>query len=303
LPAPGLATKVLQPGPVDGNTTGTLAGFTWAPCTAVGSHAEAIVGGLPDPLGTEEFDRFRMLTSFDLRDIPTTATISSATLSTWRRYGAPSGATVNAHRVTQQWKEGVSPTTDCVGKGATWYESEPGHKWSTPGGDYDPAVAASATIPSAVAGFDQFSLTSLVQSWVRGDTPNHGVLLRAAGESASTGLITYASDDFSGPALRPKLTVSYQDGSAADDPRVVLSTPTEGARVAGAVTLRASAEDDRRVDLVEFLVNGVSVGSDNTSPFDTTWNTASGVANGSKALTVRATDDAGNIRLSTALLH
>ncbi len=73
-----------------------------------------------------------------------------------------------------------------------------------------------------------------------------------------------------------------------------LATPGAGSTVTGGtVRLAASAEDDRRVDLVDFLVDGAVAGSDNAAPFEVSWNSVS-VANGAHDITVRATDDAGN---------
>src|SRR5207244_503372 len=58
-------------------------------------------------------------------------------------------------------------------------------------------------------------------------------------------------------------------------------------------TISAGAWDDRRVESVQFFVDGNSVGTDTSEPFSLTWNSTS-VANGSHSFTARATDDAGN---------
>ena len=64
--------------------------------------------------------------------------------------------------------------------------------------------------------------------------------------------------------------------------------------------LAAAAEDDRRVDAVDFLVNGTVVGTDNAAPFEYTWNSAA-VGNGTRTVTARATDDAGNVTTSAPM--
>ena len=95
--------------------------------------------------------------------------------------------------------------------------------------------------------------------------PNNGLLLRATDETLKAGnRSVYATDDdTASPALRPKLTVTYADGSVAQGPQVSLAAPAAGRGVSGtSVRLAAAAADDRRVEQVEFLVNGSVVGAD-----------------------------------------
>src|SRR5919199_224219 len=99
-----------------------------------------------DGFGTTWKDR--SLVTFDLRSIPANATVTSAKLQLFAEgLPLPANATVEAHRVTTSWKEGTggSPSTPtfCMGDGATWLETDGTTKWQTPGGDFDPAIAAS----------------------------------------------------------------------------------------------------------------------------------------------------------------
>jgi hypothetical protein len=185
---------------------------------------------------------------------------------------------------------------ECTRDGAIWSETEAGQPWTTPGGDFDPTVAAQLTIPldDGLQEWRDWRITGLVQSWVNGSAPNHGFLLKARDEP----LVDFNSAGFSSDDLNndqsPKLTVTYTDGSVAQGPRVSLATPGAGSTVTGGtVRLAASAEDDRRVDQVDFLVDGAVAGSDTTTPFEMHWNSVT-VANGTHNITVRATDDAGN---------
>jgi YD repeat-containing protein len=291
LPAAGQASKVLQPGPVEGRNTFLYYDTGVVNCLNYGTDTGAYVGTTPDR-------RYRDLLSFDLRDIPANASISAATMSLWVSYGANVPMTIEAHRVLRPWKEGTG-NPPCA-TGATWYETEGGQPWTTPGGDIDQQVAASVSVPAGQSGvFHNFTVTGLVQSWANG-TANNGLVLRAADETLKAdNALVYATDDFSAsPALRPKLTVSYADGSVPQGPQVSLAAPGPNAVVSGsAVKLAAAAGDDRRVDLAEFLVGTTVVGTDTTAPFEITWNSAS-VANGTASVTVRATDDAGNVTTS-----
>lgn len=92
-----------------------------------------------------------------------------------------------------------------------------------------------------------------------------------------------------------ELTASFLTGTlgaANQAPTVNITSPANGASfLTGAtITLSASAADaDGTVSSVEFFVDGVSVGVDNTSPYSATY---VGVA-GSHTVTARATDDLG----------
>ncbi|WP_257450385.1 Ig-like domain-containing protein [Archangium lipolyticum] len=72
-------------------------------------------------------------------------------------------------------------------------------------------------------------------------------------------------------------------------PEVSLTGPAAGASLSGIVSLSATATDNFRVSRVEFLVDGVVVGSDTSSPYSINWNSAS-VANGTHSVMARAWD-------------
>ncbi len=89
------------------------------------------------------------------------------------------------------------------------------------------------------------------------------------------------------------VTVANPDVTA---PTVAVAAPT--GPVSGVASLSASAADNVGVAGVQFFINGTAVGGeDTTSPYSTSWNTAT-VANGSYTVTARARDAAGNITTS-----
>jgi len=84
-------------------------------------------------------------------------------------------------------------------------------------------------------------------------------------------------------------------------PTVSISAPAAGATVSGSVTLSASASDNVGVAGVQFKVDGVNVGAeDTTSPYSVSWDTQTAV-NGSHAITAVARDAAGNTRSSAVV--
>ncbi len=85
-------------------------------------------------------------------------------------------------------------------------------------------------------------------------------------------------------------------------PTVSISAPTNGASVNGAsVSITANASDNVGVAGVQFKIDGVNLGAEDTaSPFSATWNTTT-VANGSHTITAVARDAANNTTTSTGV--
>ena len=75
-------------------------------------------------------------------------------------------------------------------------------------------------------------------------------------------------------------------------PTVQLTAPVANASVSGTVTLAATAQDDKQVSRVEFLVNGTIVGAAATSPYTFSWDSRS-VGNGTVQIGARAVDSEG----------
>jgi RHS repeat-associated protein len=293
LPGPGNSNKTLQPAPLEGMAT--YVDDAGTRCTNHGAEADLWLSAEPAALR-------RGLVYFDVRDIPTTATVNGARLSLWRPFHAGVNAWVDAHRVTAAWDEG-SGSDACTGDGASWRETQGGVEWTSPGVDYDPTPVRSINSNNA-ATWNNFYIDPLVQEWVDGQTPNHGLLFKLQDETrVDKRKFRYYGDDFSvAPTLRPKLFVAYTDGSEAEGPTVSVADPAPSTQVSGSsVKVTVAASDDRRVDKVEFFADGASTpfATDTAPPFETTWN-STGVANGGHTLTAKATDDAGNATTSSA---
>lgn len=85
-------------------------------------------------------------------------------------------------------------------------------------------------------------------------------------------------------------------------PTVSITAPVDGATIYGSlVTLSADASDSVGVSGVQFSVNGVNVGSEDTSsPYSITWDSTA-TSSGSKSIVAVARDSAGNYATSTAV--
>jgi glucose/arabinose dehydrogenase/PKD repeat protein len=84
-------------------------------------------------------------------------------------------------------------------------------------------------------------------------------------------------------------------------PAVSVSAPADGAVANDLVTLSANATDNVGVAGVQFLVDGVATGTEDTSaPFDRTWDSRT-VSNGIHTITAKARDAAGNVSTSAGI--
>jgi peptidoglycan/xylan/chitin deacetylase (PgdA/CDA1 family) len=83
-------------------------------------------------------------------------------------------------------------------------------------------------------------------------------------------------------------------------PTVSLTQPTSGATLTGPAALAANAQDNVGVSRVDFLAGATVVGTDSTSPYSITWDTAT-ASNGAASLTAKAYDAAGNSATSAAV--
>ena len=91
-------------------------------------------------------------------------------------------------------------------------------------------------------------------------------------------------------------------GGLSDDhtpPTVTISSPAAGAQVTDIVNITADAADESGVAGVQFFVDNVAVGAeDTTAPYGLSWDSRT-VANGAHTLTAAARDPAGNVAVST----
>jgi chitodextrinase len=84
-------------------------------------------------------------------------------------------------------------------------------------------------------------------------------------------------------------------------PSVVITSPQDGARISGTITISASASDNIGVVGVQFKYNGINLGAEDTAaPYSVTAYTKS-VPNGWYTLTAVARDAAGNVTTSAPI--
>lgn len=133
-----------------------------------------------------------------------------------------------------------------------------------------------------------------VSSLVNGDGP---FALRIS--SSSRNKAAYRSKEASA-GQRPELVVEVAPGNDTAEPTAAITSPSNGATVAGTVAVAVTASDDVGVTAVDLMVDGTVVGTDSTAPYSVPWNTAA-VPNGSHTLTAVARDAAGKTGTSAAV--
>ena len=87
--------------------------------------------------------------------------------------------------------------------------------------------------------------------------------------------------------------------SSSTDTTAPTATASESGTT-GTITLSATASDNVGVTKVEFYIDGALVGTDTTSPYSVSYNSAN-LTNGTHSLVAKAYDAAGNIGSSTAV--
>jgi hypothetical protein len=138
------------------------------------------------------------------------------------------------------------------------------------------------------------------RSWTPADFSNANFRVRVTNTASSTTRdftldwvavrVTYEGEGEPPPPPPPDTTA----------PSVSITSPAGGATVSGTTTISANASDNVGVTRVEFLVDGVLLSSDTSSPFSASWNTTT-ATNASHSLTARAFDAANNQATSAAV--
>jgi hypothetical protein len=180
----------------------------------------------------------RSLVRFDLSSLPSDATIVQATLRLLLVNSCDMGERVHdvtAYRIDGSWSE----------SSVTW-NTKPGFA----------EAYGSASIPSRTWDWYSLDVIDLVQGWVGGSFPNHGLMLRgpesSGTDSAQLGFATRETD------YAPELVVEYSSGNT---PPTLSGLPDQQVPVNGsadnAIDLWAHASDaeDADADLIFTISN------------------------------------------------
>ncbi len=168
---------------------------------------------------------------------------------------------------------------------------------ATVSGNVSITTSVSSNVSSVQFQLDGSSLGSLDTSspfsfsWNTSGTSNGKHMLTAVATSSSNQTVS---------SVAVSVTVSNATTPPPSGPSVSLTSPSNGSTVSGSVTVTATATDTGgSISNVQFLLNGQDLGIPVTSsPYSTTWNTAS-VSDGSYTLSAVATDSNGKTATAT----
>ena len=113
-----------------------------------------------------------------------------------------------------------------------------------------------------------------------------------------TTTVTLLVSDPQKASATDSVLITIQDTTA---PAIAMSAPDDGATVSGTMNITASASDAVAVSGVQFLIDGMPLGPEDTwAPYEVPWDTRS-ASDGVHHLAARARDAAGNLATSAAL--
>jgi hypothetical protein len=127
----------------------------------------------------------RSLLRFDLSAVPTGAHVLSAELTLFQANKGGPGSSVNVLRATAPWSEATAT-------------------WGSAGSAFEPLPVASIPV-GGQGGARTVSVRPLVQDWVSGAFPHHGLVL----DDASATFTDFESSESPHAARRPSLSVCY----------------------------------------------------------------------------------------------
>ena len=146
------------------------------------------------------------LIQFDLPAIPPDARVVSAQLELFHFLTSDiqEGAGADIHRVTRSWVEGTRSGAGGA-DGATWSTWDGENDWLNAGGEYEQTPVANSEISLATNDWERWEIGGLVQGWIDGTYPNHGLIVKGSGNLD----VSFSSGEDVDAELHPRLTIRY----------------------------------------------------------------------------------------------
>jgi hypothetical protein len=211
----------------------------------------------------------------------------------------PTGSWIEGYTDNRGWSGGTAALGGSVGQRATLTFTGTGVRWigfRGPQTGIANVYLDAQTTPAAT--IDLYAANEEIQA----------MIFEATGLASGTHTIIIEVTGQMNPAAVDRFVVidafdvlGSSGGTPSTDtspPTVVITSPGGGATVTGTVPVTADASDNTAVSGVQFLVDGVAAGAEDTAaPYSIAWDTRT-VPDGAHVLTAVARDAAGNTRTS-----
>ncbi|MER6919120.1 DNRLRE domain-containing protein [Streptomyces spiralis] len=205
LPKSGQTTQIIQAGQTDTTLSSAQPTTAHDTISSDGVNQKWLeVGNNSATYGT-----MRAVLKFPTSSLPSTARVISAQFQAWSTITTNTGggsATYELHALNRDFDEAS----------ATWNNATSSTAWTTAGGDYSGTVSDTVASVTNDPVRHWWDATSLTQGWITTPTSNHGVLLKVANESTTSGpqeRSVFASSETPEAQLRPQLDVTYVDAT------------------------------------------------------------------------------------------
>jgi hypothetical protein len=225
----------------------------------------------------------RGVIAFDIAgNIPSGATINSATLSLHMSRGTSGAQTVELHRLSADWGEGTSNAgspgqgTTATTDDATWvYRFYDTASWTNAGGDFVSTVSASKSV-SGVGSYTWGSTDQMVtdvQDWLDTPSSNFGWIV-LGNETTASSAKRFDSRENSTADNRPTLTIDYTSTQTASTLALSDFPSSVTAGAAGTVTVTAKDASGNTATGYRGTVHFTSSDSQAALPADYTFTAA-----------------------------
>ncbi len=272
---PALSAAIITVTAAGGDTTAPTVSVTAPANGATVSGSVPLAATASDNVGVTQVE-FRV----DGTLVGTDATAPYA--ATWDSSGAATGS----HTIQARAYDAAGNTTNAsvtVTKAAPTDTTAPTVSVTAPAN----GATVSGNVALAATASDNVGVTQVefrVDGTLVGTdaTAPYASTWNSTGAAVGAHTIQARAYDAAGNTTNASVSVNIAGGGGPDTtaPTVSVTSPTNGSKVTGAVSVTANASDNTAVSKVEFRINGRLVGTDTTAPYSTTWSAPSAYTQG-----------------------
>jgi len=225
-------------------------------------------------------EKQNLLLRFELSSIPSSATVTSASLKLYNIRATANDAAdaIVLGRCTSAWNNQ-----------STWSMGVPS---TTATGVTCPSVASYTLAPATPEAYTIPGLASLVQGWVSTPGSNLGLMM-----SITSNLnIRFASSEYSTVTYRPALTVTYTTAGA---PPALTVDPTPSVMTTSPLTVTGTATPVSPATIATVTWSNAQAGTSGTATGTTSWSATIPLVRFNNTITITVTDSTGATATST----